>query len=204
MPTDKRVDEYIKRAPEFAQPILSHLRELVHKGCPEAEEAIKWNTPAFLYRNKILFSMAGFKAHCRFIFWRPEVAKLAGKKGAEGDDDGSIVGKVTQLAELPSDKEMLAYIREARRLADEGPRTSMMRKRSTPKPEIEIPPEFAAALAKHKAASRSFEAFSPSHRREYIEWISEAKRPETKTKRIETALEWLATGKPRNWKYMNC
>jgi len=201
MPTDKRVDEYIKGAPEFAQPILNHLRELVHKGCPEAEEAIKWNMPSFLYRGRLLYSMAAFKGYCRFIFWRPEIAKLAGKQGSQGDDDGAVVGKVTQLADLPSDKDMLSYIREARRLADEGPRTSLMPKRSTPKPELEMPAEFAAALRNHKTASKSFEAFSPSHRREYIEWISQAKRAETRSKRIQTALEWLASGKPRNWKY---
>jgi uncharacterized protein YdeI (YjbR/CyaY-like superfamily) len=203
MATDKRVDQYIQRAPEFAQPILVHLRELVHKGCPEAEEAIKWSTPSFLYRNKILFSMAAFKAHCRFIFWRPEIAPMASKQGTECDDDGAVVGKVTQLADLPPDKDMLRYIREARRLTDEGPRTTLMRRRTTPKPELQTPPEFTAALAKNKTAYKTFQAFSPSHRREYIEWISEAKRPETKSKRIQTALEWLAEGKPRNWKYMN-
>ncbi len=203
MPTNKEVDEYIARAPEFAQPILKHLRELVHKGCPEAEEALKWSTPAFLYHKKILFSMAGFKAHCRFIFWRPEIAKMFGKRGGESDDDGAIVGKITQLSDLPSDKEMLSYIREARRLADDGPRATM-RKKTAPKPEIEPPAEFAAALAKNKAAALTFQNFSPSHRREYIEWIIDAKRPETRDKRIETALGWLADGKPRNWKYMNC
>ena len=110
MPTDKRIDEYIERAADFAQPILRHLRQLVHKGCPEIEEAIKWSTPTFVYRKKMLFSMAAFKAHCRFIFWRPEIAEIAGKKGTEVDDDGEVVGKVAHLSELPPDKEMLNYI----------------------------------------------------------------------------------------------
>lgn len=203
MPTDKRVDEYIARAPEFAQPILTHLRELVHKGCPEAEEAIKWRMPAFLYRNKILFSMAGFKAHCRFIFWVPEIATFAGKNGAEKDDDGTVLGKVSQLSDLPPDKELLDYIREALRLADEGKRKPM-RTRTEPKPELAAPAEFTAALKKNKSAAKTFQSFSPSHRREYIEWIGEAKRTETRDKRIQTALEWLAEGKPRHWKYVNC
>jgi uncharacterized protein YdeI (YjbR/CyaY-like superfamily) len=202
MPTDNRVDDYIARSPEFAQPILKHLRELVRRGCPEIEEAIKWSTPAFLYNNKILFSMAAFKAHCRFIFWRPEIAAMAGKTGASADDDGAVVGKVTQLSELPSDKELLRYIREARRLAHESPKP-LMRKKSAPKPALETPAEFAAALKKHRAAAKTFEAFPPSHRREYIEWISDAKREDTRKKRIDTALQWLAEGKSRNWKYMN-
>jgi uncharacterized protein YdeI (YjbR/CyaY-like superfamily) len=203
MPTDSRLDDYIARSPEFAQPILTHLRKLVHKGCPDIEEAMKWSTPAFLYRNKILFSMAAFKAHCRFIFWRPEIAAMAGKSGATADDDGAVIGKVTQLSELPPDSELLTYIREARRLTEESPRP-LMRRKSAPKPQLEVPAEFAAALKKNKAASKTFEGFAPSHRREYIEWISDAKRDETRKKRIDTALEWLAEGKPRNWKYMNC
>jgi uncharacterized protein YdeI (YjbR/CyaY-like superfamily) len=202
MPTDNRVDEYINRSPDFARPILTHLRELVHKGCPEAQEAIKWSTPAFLYRDKILFSMAAFKMHCRFIFWRPEIAAMARKTGAAADDDGAVVGKVSQISELPADKELLTYIRLARRLAEEGA-PNPMRKKSAPKPELEIPAEFAAALKKNKAAAKTFEAFAPSHRREYIEWIGDAKRDETRQKRIATVLEWLAEGKSRNWKYMS-
>ncbi|HZS52949.1 MAG TPA: YdeI/OmpD-associated family protein [Bryobacteraceae bacterium] len=202
MPTDRRVDQYIARAPEFAQPILAHLRELVHKGCPEVEEAIKWSTPSFVYRKKLLFSMGGFKAHCRFIFWRPEIAKLAGKQGTDVDDDGTIIGKVTQLSDLPSDKDMLRYIREACRLTDEGPRVTM-RKRTTPKPELAVPAEFAAALAKNKKAATAFQDLSPSHRREYLEWIISAKHAETRDKRIDTAVAWLVEGKPRNWKYMS-
>jgi uncharacterized protein YdeI (YjbR/CyaY-like superfamily) len=198
----KSVDEYIARAPAFAQPILTHLRQLVHKECPEVEEALKWSMPAFLYRNKILFSMAAFKGYCRFIFWRPEMARIAKKKGGKADDDGAVLGKVTQLSDLPPDNVISEYIREARRLTDEAPRNPM-RKKSAPKPELPVPPEFAAALAKNVAASTSFQSFSPSHRREYIEWIGEAKREETRHKRIHTALQWLAEGKPRNWKYMN-
>jgi uncharacterized protein YdeI (YjbR/CyaY-like superfamily) len=203
MPAHKTVDEYIAHAPAYAQPILTHLRRLVRKECPDVEEAIKWSMPAFVYRKKILFSMAAFKEHCRFIFWRPEIARLARKEGGKSDDDGAALGKITQLSDLPSDKVISTYIREARRLTDESPR-SPMRKKGPPKPELALPPEFAAALAKNKAASKNFEAFSPSHRREYIEWISEAKREETREKRIETALQWLAEGKPRHWKYMNC
>lgn len=203
MPSDSRVDDYIARSPEYAQPILKHLRELVHKGCPEAQEAIKWSTPSFLYHNRILFSMAAFKAHCRFIFWRLEFAAMVGKAGAIADDDGAVIGKISHLSELPPDKELLTYIREARRLSDESPRPRM-RKKNAPKPELEVPAEFAAALQKNKAAAKTFQGFPPSHRREYIEWISDAKREETRNKRINTALEWLTEGKSRNWKYMNC
>lgn len=202
--TDKGVDDYIERAAEFAQPILRHLREMVHRGCPETEEALKWRTPAFLYKKKILFSMAAFKSHCRFIFWRPEIAKLMKEDGVETDRDAAFFKKLTSLADLPPDSNLLRYIRETCRIADEGPRSPMRKRPSAPKPDMRMPAELAAALARNKAAARNFEAFSPSHRREYIEWISEAKRAETKEKRVKTALEWLAEGKPRNWKYMNC
>lgn len=204
MPTDRQVDDYIARAPEFAKPVLTRLRTLVHKGCPEAEEAIKWRTPTFLYRNKILFSMAAFKAHCRFILWRPEIATLMKEDGLEADRDAAFLPKITSLSELPPDKNLLRYIREARRLADEGPRSPMRKRASTSKAELLMPAEFAAALAKNKKASENFQRFSPSHRREYIERIADAKRAETREKRIATALEWIAERKPRNWKYLNC
>jgi uncharacterized protein YdeI (YjbR/CyaY-like superfamily) len=204
MPSDKRVDAYIERAPEFAKPVLNHLRELVHRGCPEAEEAIKWSTPAFLYRGKILFSMAAFKAHCRFILWRPEIATLMKEDGLNADRDAAFLPKITSLDGLPPDKNLLRYIRETRRLADEGPRSPMAKRPPTPKQELPIPAEFAAALGKNKKAEAHFQSFRPSHRREYIEWIADAKRAETREKRIATALEWIAEGKPRNWKYMNC
>ena len=196
------MDDYIARAGEFAKPILTHLRALVHKGCPEVEEDIKWSTPAFLYRKKILYSMAAFKTHCRFILWRPEIATLMKEEGLEADRDAAFLPKLTSVTDLPPDKNLLRYIREARRLSDEAPRSLMRKRESAPKPEPQIPAEFAAALAHHKRAAENFEHFPPSHRREYIEWIADAKRPETREKRIATALEWLAEGKHRNWKYM--
>lgn len=198
------VDRYIDAAPEFARPMLKHFRDLVHKGCPGAEEAIKWRTPAFLYKKKILYSMAAFKAHCRFIFWRPEIAQLLKEDGLEADRDAAFLPKMASMADLPSASDLLRYIRETRRLADESPKSPMRKRPSSPKPELAIPAEFTAALARNKTAAAHFRNFSPSHRREYVEWVADAKRPETREKRINQALEWLATGKPRNWKYMDC
>jgi hypothetical protein len=70
------------------------------------------------------------------------------------------------------------------------------------KKPVKVHPELKTALAKNRKARETFEGFSPSHRREYVEWIAEAKGDDTRKRRIATAIEWLSEGKPRNWKYM--
>jgi uncharacterized protein YdeI (YjbR/CyaY-like superfamily) len=204
MATDPGVDSYIESAADFAKPMLRLFRNVIHDGCPAVEEAIKWRTPAFLYKKKILFSMAAFKEHCRFIFWRPEIAALLKQDGLEADRDAAFLPKIRSMADMPSKSKLQQYIRETRRLADESPRSPMRKRPAKPKPEIAMPPEFAMALKRNTSAAANFEKLSPSHRREYLEWIADAKRPETRDKRISQAMEWLAEGKPRNWKYMNC
>ena len=206
--SDPKVDAYIEKAQPFAQPILTHLRKLLHKGCPDVEEAIKWGHPFFLYRGTILGHMAAFKQHCSFGFWGEEIgATLREAKVVQDGGMGSL-GKITSVKDLPSEKEMLGWIRQSSALIDSGEHTSIMAGRNkvakAPKPAPKSSPEFAAALKKNKKASVVFEAFSPSCKREYIDWIAEAKREETRDKRIAQAIEWIAEGKQRNWKYQNC
>jgi len=206
--SDPKVDAYIEKAQPFAQPILTHLRKLLHKGCPDVEEAIKWGHPFFLYRGTILGHMAAFKQHCSFGFWGEEIgATLREAKVVQDGGMGSL-GKITSVKDLPSEKEMLGWIRQSSALIDSGEHTSIMAGRNkvakAPKPAPKSSPEFAAALKKNKKASVVFEAFSPSCKREYVEWIAEAKREETRDKRIAQAVEWIAEGKQRNWKYQNC
>ncbi len=204
MMTDPRVDQYISDAPAFAQPMLTLFREVVHKGCPEVEESIKWGRPMFLYRKKILYGMAAFKAHCGFLFFQPGVRKLLEKEGLKSDEGSGSLGRITQMADLPSKQDLLRYVREGRRLMDEGAPHTAARKRSTGrKPPLAVPDDLAAALAQNQPAAKAFHKFSPSHRREYIEWITEAKRDETRQQRIAKTLEWLSEGKTRNWKYVN-
>ena len=191
-----KVDAYVAKAKPFAQPILTHLRELMHKGCPKVEESIKWSMPFFEYKGTILANMAGFKAHCHFGFWDKGMAEELRNSG-----DGPLQ-RITSLQELPADKQMLAWIRETAANVDRGEYRSPIAARSrVAKPEVEVPAELAAALKKNKKAAAAFAAFSPGARREYAEWIVEAKREETRAKRVATAVEWLAEGKQRNWKY---
>lgn len=201
---DSRVDRYIADAPAFAQPILEHLRETIHEGCPEVEEDIKWSRPAFVYRGKMLFGMAAFKSHCGMGFWIGPVNRMIEKDGYDGGGYSGSVGRVKQLSDLPPKKQLLGYIREARRLIEESriDPPAPRKRASSPRVELEMPEDFVIALKKDKKAGKNFESLSPSHKREYIEWILEAKREETRQKRIATALAWLAEGKPRNWKYM--
>lgn len=204
----QRVDAYVEKAQPFAQPILEHIRSLVHKGCPDVEEAIKWSMPFFVYKGAILANMAAFKQHCSFGFWGKEIAAVLREAGvASGDGMGSL-GRIESVKDLPSDKSMLTWIRTAAQFVDNGEYTSPMAGRrlvaKQPKPALETPPEFAAALKKNRKAAAVFEKFSPSCKREYVEWIAEAKHEETRGKRIATAVEWIADGKQRNWKYQNC
>jgi uncharacterized protein YdeI (YjbR/CyaY-like superfamily) len=200
---DPRIDIYIAKAGDFAKPILTHIRELVHQGCPEVEETMKWSMPFFTYKG-MFCHMAAFKEHCSFGFWKS--ALVMGKECPPNDSEREGMGqfgRITSLTDLPGDKKMLGYIKEAKRLNDEG-----IQKPSKPKPkgpkELSIPPELTVALKKNKKAAATFEGFSYSHKKEYVEWISEAKREETKAQRLATTLAWLAEGKPRNWKYANC
>ncbi len=197
---DPRIDAYIAKAAPFARPILQRLRKLVHQACPEAEETIKWSSPFFLHHGKILCLAASFKAHLAFGFWSPEMKKVITRDGRANDGRG-LLGKIRSLDDLPDDRTMLRYIRTAMELLNSGAPT---RAKSKPRPALPIPPDLAAALKNCANAAVVWEKFAPSHRREYIEWITEAKRPETRTRRLVTTLEWLAQGKSRNWKYENC
>jgi uncharacterized protein YdeI (YjbR/CyaY-like superfamily) len=197
---DERIDAYIAKAAEFAQPILTHLREVVHQACPEVEETMKWSFPHFQYKG-MLCSMAAFKEHCAFGFWKGSL--IFGK--AEAGDEAAMgqFGRITKLKDLPGKKVLIGYIKEAMRLNDEGVKSPARAKPKEPRPVV-IPDDLAAALGANKGARETFDQFSPSHKREYIEWINEAKSEATRNRRLEQAIDWMAEGKPRNWKYMNC
>jgi uncharacterized protein YdeI (YjbR/CyaY-like superfamily) len=195
--TDERVDAYIEKSPGFAKPILKHLRALVHATCPNAEETIKWRMPMFMHHG-ILCGMAAFKHHCAFVLFKH---KLVFEDQATNDEAMGQFGRITTLSQLPSDKSIAAYIRKGMKLNESGVKLT---RAPTKKAPSKVPDDLSAALKKNKRALAVFEKFAPSHKREYIEWITEAKRDETRTKRISQAIEWIAEGKQRNWKYVNC
>lgn len=198
MSSDPRIDAYIVKAPPFAQPILSHVRARVHAAAPEAQETMKWSAPSFTVDGKILLMMAAFKAHAALNFWRgQEIGDKQPKAGAMGQ-----FGKLTSIDDLPSDRELDALIREAADLAKTAP--APRKTKGEPKTAPQIHPDFAKALAASPKAKAVLDDFSPSARRDYLEWISEAKQDATRAKRIATAVEWLAEGKKRHWKYETC
>jgi len=194
---DPRIDAYIARSAPFARPILAHLRELVHTACPAVIETMKWSMPYFEYHG-LLAGMAAFKEHCSFGFWHQDMAAVVGT-GKDDEAMGSF-GRIAGLADLPPDRTMLRYLRAAVKLNESGA-PARPRPKPAPKSSLRTPPVLAAALRAHPVAAAAFENFSPSHRREYIEWIAEAKREETRARRVATAITWLAEGKSRNWKY---
>lgn len=193
---DPRVDAYIEKSAPFARPILTHLRDVIHAACPDVEETIKWGMPHFLHHG-MLAGMASFKQHVSFGFWK---GRLVVGDAASARDAMGQFGRITSLDDLPSKRVLTGHVRKAMRLNEEG--VSAPRTARTGKPEPAVPPELAAALSRNGAARATFEKFPPSHRREYVEWIAEAKRAETRARRVAQAVEWLAEGKQRNWKYV--
>ncbi|MCG3164591.1 MAG: hypothetical protein POELPBGB_00350 [Bacteroidia bacterium] len=199
---DPRIDAYIANAQPFAQPILKKLRTLVHKGCPEVEETIKWGMPSFDYKGAFC-SMAAFKQHAVFGFWKGSLIKdkhnFLQERANQGGEAMGNMGRITSLKDLPPDSVIIDYVKQAKKLNDDNIKLPSRIKKA--KPPVEVPDYFIAALKRSKKTLSNFESFSPSHKREYVLWITEAKTEATRVKRMETALEWIAEGKGKNWKY---
>jgi uncharacterized protein YdeI (YjbR/CyaY-like superfamily) len=193
---DPRIDAYIAKQRDFAKPILSYIREVVHEGCPDCEETLKWSMPTFLHHG-ILCGMAGFKEYAVMMFWKGTLIVGTGGKSLEAM--GSL-GRITRIEDLPPRKELLGYIKKAMELNEKGVKAP--KKHSAPKKTIPMPGDLKTALAKNKKAKSTYEEFSPSAKREYLEWIIDAKAEDTRKRRLQQAVEWMAEGKTRNWKYM--
>ena len=193
---DKRVDAYIAKSADFAQPILKSLREIVHEGCPEVVETMKWSFPNFSYKG-MFCSMAAFKEHCSFGFWKHRL--VVG--GSRPDSSMGSFGRIRSMKDLPSKSVLLGHIRKAKKLNDEG--VKVVRKVTPPseRKKLVVPPYFLSAVKKNKKALETFTAFPYSKKKDYVEWVTEAKTDETRGRRLETSVEWLAEGKSRNWKY---
>ena len=195
---EPKIDAYIENSAEFAKPILQHIRQLVHKACPDVKEAVKWGMPFFDCEGPVC-NMASFKQHCAFGFWKASLMKdpenIFNKDGknAMGQFD-----RITSIKDLPADKIIIAYIKEAVELNKADVKVV---KAKAAVQELPVPEALAAALKKNKTAKTAFEKFPPSHRKEYIQWITEAKTDATRDKRVAAAIEWMAEGKGRNWKY---
>jgi len=197
MPTiDPRVDAYIAKSQDFAKPILMRVREMVHDACPDVQETIKWGSPFFDYKGQMMCAIAAFKQHCALIFWK---ASLIDGMPPNGDKSRGSFGRITSMKEVPSKRQFNGFIKAAMALNDAG--ITVKRPKAGSKPEAKVPKELASALAKNKKATAVFASFPRGQRREYCEWINEAKREATKTKRVAQAIEWIAEGKTRNWQY---
>jgi uncharacterized protein YdeI (YjbR/CyaY-like superfamily) len=200
---DPRVDVYINKAAAFARPILEYVREVLHESVPDIHEQMKWSRPFFVLNDQIVAQMSAFTKHCGIGFWSPEMAAMLKADGIEGQDASGSFGKVLSLGDLPPRKELVRYVKHAAALVRTGEASSPVasRPRTSARAPIDMPTEFAALLKKSKAASIVFEAFPPSCKREYLEWITTAKRPETKERRMAEAIERIATGRRFNDEY---
>lgn len=201
MNKDKRIDAYIEKSKPFAQPILKYFRKLVHEACPEVEETIKWGAPHFNYKG-LYCGMASFQEHCAFGFWKGSIMQDPHHVLDKGRENGmGQFGRITSLDDLPEEKIILEYLKEAMQLNDEG--VKVPKKPKAPV-SFKLPDYFAEALSQNKKAQDHFERFPPGKKKEYVCWLAEAKQEATREKRLKTAIEWIAEGKGRNWKYENC
>lgn len=198
---DPRVDAYIARSAEFAQPVLKHVRALVHAICPDVAETLKWQVPFYVYKG-ILLGTPAFKQHCAVVFWKGKL--IVDEQGKNISVSMGQFSRITKLADLPSKKVLSGYIVKAMALNESGTKAPSRAKSKAKSKSLAVPTDMAAALKKNAKARATFEAFSPSKRRDYIEWITQAKRDETRQSRLKTTIAWLAQGKPRNWKYIKC
>jgi uncharacterized protein YdeI (YjbR/CyaY-like superfamily) len=194
---DKRVDAYIAKSRDFAKPILSELREIVHEACPDAQETIKWGAPFYEYQG-VMCMMAAFKQHCSLGFWKE---RFVYDDTAKGKKLSERLGRIESADDLPPRKDIISLVKKAAKVNEQGVKSPTRSADRPKKPEIPVPADFGAALRKNRKAQERFDAFPPSHRREYLAWITEAKTEATREKRMKTALEWIADGKSRNWKY---
>jgi uncharacterized protein YdeI (YjbR/CyaY-like superfamily) len=193
---DPRIDAFINKSPDFTKPILQHLRDLIHSVCPQAEETIKWRMPAYTHHG-ILCMTPAFKAHCAVVFWHGSI-RDALNQGKNKDAWGHL-GKIGKLSHLPKDSVLIRAVKESMKLNESGKKKPTPRK--SPKKSLPIPTDVKEALKKNKKAQAAFESFSPSHQKEYVQWITEAKRDETRQKRLKEMLRMLTEGKTLNWKY---
>ena len=201
MPTthkDKQVDLYIANAREFAKPILNYLREIVHQACPEAVETIKWGFPHFEYKG-LLCSMAAFKEHCAFGFWKGRLVMditYTVSKESMGH-----LGRITKMDDLPPRRTLVSWVRKAMELNEKGIRVEQRGRERKGAKDLTVPDYFHDAIRKNKKALATYKGFAYTHKKEYVEWVTEAKTEDTRNRRLETAVEWLSQGKKRNWKY---
>jgi uncharacterized protein YdeI (YjbR/CyaY-like superfamily) len=196
---DPRVDAYIEKSADFAKPILTHIRKLVHKACPGIQETMKWSMPHFDHKGTVCH-MASFKQHCAFGFWKQSLMEqdaFPAEKTAMGS-----FGRVTSLSDLPADKVIISLIQQAVELNEKG--IKVKKKPAARNKDVTVPADLEKALSKNKPAKATFDKFSPSHKREYVQWIEEAKTEATRNKRLGTTVEWLSEGKSKNWKYEKC
>ncbi|HWY35096.1 MAG TPA: YdeI/OmpD-associated family protein [Nitrosopumilaceae archaeon] len=199
---NKLVDDYISKSEDFAKPILRHLRQLIHKASPGVEEKIKWGFPHFDYNDSMMCSMAAFKHHGAFSFWKAAIMSDPHKLFDKPDNNSmGHLGRLKSLKDLPSDKILIEYIKEAIALNKAGAKLPA-RFKTLAKKNLEVPDYFLFALKKNKKALATFDNFSPSCKREYVDWITDAKTKETRNKRLKDAVEWMSEGKIRNWKYL--
>lgn len=199
---DPKVTQYIDNAEAFAQPILKHLREQIHRNCPDVVESVKWGNPHFDYKGDFMCVLASAKKHCSFTFIKSEFMSdprfAGGKKVKPGQ---RFMSRITSMSELPSDEELACFIKEAMDLNDRGVKLDKTAKAAPNSEPTDAPEYLLSAFSTNSVAQEVFGNQSASFRKNYIVWLESAKTETTRQRRLDEALGWIAEGKGRFWKY---
>lgn len=195
----KEVNKYISNAPISQQKILSKLREIIHKASLDIEEKIRWSHPHFDYMGKGMCFIQALKERVTFGFWFGDKIYNSPKLSKEAKAIYETMGNLTDVSQIPSTKLIIEEIHLAMKLIESGNRDVKEKK---VKPQLVIPDYLSLRFKKDKTANSSFSKMSPSHQREYVDWIIDAKTDETRENRISTMMSQVKEGKSKNWKYI--
>src|SRR5438270_1264994 len=179
------VNDSLANAPEGTRPILVRLRRIFRQASPKLEEAIKWGVPCYLFKGPV-GGFAAYKQHVSWGLWKSRA--LNDPEGLLGRGVSVMAGKITKVSEIPPAAKIIALIEQVIALNEAGIK-------SPKPPEPELPADFAAAMKKAGKAARHYAAFTPARKWQYVNWVTQAKRAETRAKRIEIAVERIGEGK---------
>lgn len=185
----EQIDEYIAGKEAWARPFLTKLRQLVLTANPKMEQEWKWKAPAFTHHG-IVCLLWGFKAHVSLTFSDGNL--LDDPNQVFDDCGGNEHNRALKLraGDTIPEKQIVAWVKSACEINEKGLKPKA--KQAAPKAKaVTVSADFDKALKKNKAVKEFFDSLSPSCKRAYTEWVDEAKREETKLKRIAKGIEAL-------------
>jgi len=190
----KLIDEAFSKFTGFQKEYCNHLRKLIHKAMPDVKEDWKWG-PNFNV-NGMVCGVWGFKDHVKLVFFKGSAMKDTYKLFNQGKENEGNRSINFSSADKIDDKKIIEYLKEAAEINRKG--IKLVKKEI----KVVMPAILVKALNKDKASKTYFESLAPSHRRDYADYISQAKQEETQLRRLDKVMEMLTDKRTLNDKYM--